>query len=79
MIKVNPYRRANYATSPGRSPSDGKGIGWSVWICTSGVLDTTEVPLHPDTHGVVCVGQLEALSVVVVEREHLARHTRKVL
>ena len=71
---------AHHTAQGGGAPCDGECLGWSVGrVCTGRVLDTTEVPLHPHTHRVVRVGQLQALRVVVVEGEHLARHPGEVL
>ena len=73
-------RGSNNTSKRGRTSSDGESSWWCISsVRTGGVLDTTEVALHPDTHGVVRVGQLEALRVVVVEGEHLAGHSSKVL
>ena len=71
---------AHHTPQGGGAPCDGEGLGRCVGrVRTGRVLNTTEVPLHPHTHRVVRVGQLEALRVVVVEGEHLARHPGEVL
>ena len=67
------YRGTNNTPKCWRSSSDGESSWWSIGgVRTGSVLDTTEVPLHPNAHGVVRVGQHQARRVVVVEREHLA-------
>lgn len=48
-------------------------------ISACSVLDATKVPLHPDTDGVVRVGQLETAAGVVVEAQDLTVDTREVL
>ena len=71
---------ADHTAQGGGAARDGECRGRSVGsVRTGGVLDTTEVPLHPHTHRVVRVGQLQPLRVVVVEGEHLTRHPREVL
>ena len=55
-------------------------MGWVIAGVWAGrVLNPAEVSLHPHAHRVVGVGQLQALGVVVVEGEHLARDPGEVL
>ena len=71
---------ADHTAQGGGAPCDGESLWRGVGgVRTGGVLDTTEVPLHPHTHRVVRVGQLQALRVVVIEGEHLARHPSEIL
>ena len=80
--------------APGPRPArDGEGLRCQrgcrgVWlgrdcgllvVIAGGVLDTTEVPLHPHTDAVVSVGELQAGSVVVVEGENPASNSSEVL
>jgi hypothetical protein len=43
------------------------------------VLDPTEVPLHPDTYGVILLGQLQPCCRVIVIGLYLSGHTGEVL
>ena len=76
-----------------RPARDGEGLGREggrrgVWlggdggllvVVAGGVLDTTEVPLHPHTDAVVRVGQLQPRRVVVVEGENPAGDSSEIL
>ena len=77
---VSGTRGANNTSQGWRPSCHGEGLRWCVCTVWTGcVLDATEVSLHPDAHGVVCVGQLKTLSVVIVEGEHLTGDTSEVL
>ena len=79
-VVTYPHLCAHHTTKCRRPSCDGKRLSRAILrVSTGSVLDTTEVPLHPDTHRVVGVGQLQPRGLHVVEGEHLAGHTSEVL